>query len=126
MASRFVNFLCLVFVCSLIVGGNCQPCTLDNLEIAQGKISDDKWNVTITNDCPCSQLDVKLSCDGFDQSAVDPSILSKSGGECLVNNGQPIYGNKIFNFAYASKTEFPFKPLSSQVACSNERCLEKD
>ncbi|CAN6583058.1 unnamed protein product [Malus baccata var. baccata] len=119
MASRFVNFSLLVFVCSLIVGGYCQPCTLDNLKIAEGKISDVKWHVTITNDCLCSQQDVKLSCDGF-QSAepIDPSILSKSGGECLVNNGQPIYGNKNFNFDYASTTKFPFKPLSSQVACS--------
>ncbi|CAL8996998.1 unnamed protein product [Prunus brigantina] len=119
-----MNLVCVVFLCSLIVGGNCQPCTEQNLKITQsktGKMVQNKpeWNVKITNVCPCSQLDVKLSCDAFQTvEDIDSSILRKSGSECLVNNGQPIYPNTDFNFNYAWDNSFSFKPVHSQVGCS--------
>ncbi|PRQ26701.1 hypothetical protein RchiOBHm_Chr6g0297491 [Rosa chinensis] len=73
----------------------------------------------ITNNCICSQLSVKLSCDGFQTvEEIDPTILSKSGSLCLVNSGEPIYGHSNFSFTYAWSNSFPFKTLLSQVACS--------
>ncbi|TXG67551.1 hypothetical protein EZV62_008826 [Acer yangbiense] len=75
--------------------------------------------VAISTGCPCAQLEVKLAYDGFQTvEAIDSLVLAKSGGECLVNNGQPIFPNKDFSFTYAWDTSFQFKTLSSQVACS--------
>ena len=90
-------------------------------KLATGKMVQNKpeWSVTITNNCICAQLSVKLSCNGFQTvEQIDPSILSKSGSECIVNGGQPIYGNSKFSFTYASANSFPFNVLFSQVACS--------
>ncbi|KAK9945965.1 hypothetical protein M0R45_011453 [Rubus argutus] len=122
--AAIMKFLCVAILFSLIMGGDCQHCTKNNLKISQaatGKLVQNKpeWNVTITNNCICSQLGVKISCDGFQTlEKIESSILSKSGSECLVNGGQPIYGNRDFSFTYAWGNSFPFKTLSSQVACS--------
>ncbi|KAJ7969179.1 putative Beta-1,3-N-Acetylglucosaminyltransferase family protein [Quillaja saponaria] len=107
----------------LIHRGN-GSCSLDNISIGQSKTgatiqNKPEWNVTITNNCICSQLDLKLNCNGFQTiEAVDPSILSNSGGVCLLNNGQPIYGFSSLTFKYAWDTSFSFNPISSQTACS--------
>uniref|UniRef100_A0A7N2N368 Uncharacterized protein n=1 Tax=Quercus lobata TaxID=97700 RepID=A0A7N2N368_QUELO len=49
---------------------------------------------------------------------VDPSVLSKSGNECLVNNGVPVAPSSSLSFTYAWDTSFSFQPLSSQINCS--------
>ncbi|PRQ26698.1 hypothetical protein RchiOBHm_Chr6g0297461 [Rosa chinensis] len=118
------QFLCAVFLFGLNVGGQCFGCSVKDISIEQsqtGKSVKNKpeWNVTIANGCSCSQLNVKLACDGFQTvEDIDPSILSVSGGECLVKNGQPVYANGGFNFFYAWDTSFSFNPISSQIACS--------
>nr|XP_011459157.1 PREDICTED: uncharacterized protein LOC105349890 [Fragaria vesca subsp. vesca] len=120
-----MKFLCMVFFFSLIVGGHCLDyCSVNNMSIEQpqtGKSVQNKpeWNVKITNGCSCTLLNVKLSCNGFRTvQDIDPSILSVSGGECLVKNGQPVYANADFSFTYAWDTQFPFNPISYQIACS--------
>ncbi|KAK7815333.1 hypothetical protein CFP56_001740 [Quercus suber] len=77
-------------------------------------------SVAITNGCPCSQLDMKLFSNGFQTvKLVDPSFLSKSGNECLVNNGAPVRVlSSSVSFTYAWDTSFLFQPRSSQINCS--------
>ncbi|KAL5787275.1 hypothetical protein ACOSP7_004224 [Xanthoceras sorbifolium] len=123
MANLLKVLAALIFFSFIIGKGYCQ-CKTENLKIVQqqtGKQVQNKpeWTVTISTGCPCTQLDVKLACDGF--QTVEPiasTVLAKSGGECVVNNGQPIFPSKDFSFTYAWDTSFQFKPLSSQIACS--------
>ncbi|KAG7965608.1 hypothetical protein I3843_08G009600 [Carya illinoinensis] len=117
------SFLVLISL-SLIIGlVHCQ-CSLEKIGITQtdtGATIHNKpeWKVTIHNVCPCSVLHLKLACSGFQTvEDIDPSVLSISNGECLVNNGQPIYPSTTFSFTYAWDTSFPFTPLYSDVACS--------
>ncbi|GMN45468.1 hypothetical protein TIFTF001_014660 [Ficus carica] len=124
MAS-IMKFLCLVLVfITLIVGGNGDQCSIADIKIDQSQTgakveNKPEWSVTIRNECVCSQTDLQLDCNGYQTvKQVDPSILSVSGGHCLVNNGQPVYGFKNISFTYAWDTSFPFNPISSQIACS--------
>lgn len=78
-----------------------------------------EWKVMVSNNCECTQMDVKLDCNGFETSkAIDPSILSQSGVVCVFNDGQPIAPESQLNFTYAWDTSFPFTPVSSQIARS--------
>ncbi|RZB52474.1 hypothetical protein D0Y65_048797 [Glycine soja] len=77
-----------------------------------------EWSVTITNKCPCIQKNVILNCTGFQSvERVNPSLLRVSRGGCLINAGQPIYGDAI-KFKYAWNQQFPMKPISSDIFCS--------
>ncbi|GMI83812.1 hypothetical protein like AT4G32105 [Hibiscus trionum] len=122
MATIFHFFFAALFL-ALIGQGYCQ-CSLANVTISQTKTgktvkSKPEWRVTISNNCVCTQSNLKLSCDGFQTAeAVDSSVMSKSGGECLINDGQPIDSSSDLSFNYAWDTSFPFKTLSSQVNCS--------
>ncbi|KAK8558843.1 hypothetical protein V6N12_042136 [Hibiscus sabdariffa] len=78
-----------------------------------------EWRVTISNDCVCTQSDLKLSCDGFQTTeAIDSLVMSKWGEECLINDAQPIVSFSNVSFNYAWITSFPFNTLSSQTNCS--------
>ncbi|MBA0727465.1 hypothetical protein Golax_000449, partial [Gossypium laxum] len=78
-----------------------------------------EWKATVKNDCICTQSDLKLNCNGFQTvEEVESSVMSKSGGECLINNGGPVIYSSNLSFIYAWDTSFPFKPISSQVICS--------
>ncbi|KAE8687754.1 flotillin-like protein 4-like [Hibiscus syriacus] len=122
MASILHFFFAALFL-ALLGQGYCQ-CSIADVRISQtqtGKTVENKpeWKATITNGCPCTQSDLKLSCDGFQSAeAVDPSVMSKSGGECLINGGEPVAPNSDLSFNYAWDTSFSFKPLSSQPNCS--------
>ncbi|KAM5564438.1 hypothetical protein ABKV19_018826 [Rosa sericea] len=124
--AAIMKFLCIAILCSLIMGGESQHCNLNNLKITQsatGKSvqSRQEWKVTITNDCSCTQLNVKISSPGFQTvGPIASSILSKSGNDYLVNSGKPIYAYENFSFTYAWATQFTFKPSDSTVACSAE------
>ncbi|KAK4434153.1 hypothetical protein Salat_0578000 [Sesamum alatum] len=104
--------------------GTLQSCELKDLVITQkatGKTVENKaeWEASVSVDCPCTQANVKLFCKGFQTAeAVDSSLLSKSGDECLLNNGQPLYGSDAVSFVYAWDAPFDFKPVYSEVACS--------
>ncbi|KAF5748127.1 putative Beta-1 3-N-Acetylglucosaminyltransferase family protein [Tripterygium wilfordii] len=120
MAST-LKLVCALFLLCLIEKGYCH-CESGEFTIAQAKTgavvsSRPEFRVTISNKCSCTQLHVTLSCDGF-QSVKPVGGLTKTGSSCLVNNGQPIYAQNTFTFTYAWDAAFPFKPLSSSVACS--------
>ncbi|KAE8732844.1 Detected protein of confused Function [Hibiscus syriacus] len=122
MATNVHFFFSALFL-ALVALGYCQ-CSIADVTIRQMqnvKTVENKaeWKATITNGCPCTQSDLKLSCDGFQMvEAVDRSVMSKSGGECLINAGQPVAPNTDLSFNNAWDTPFSFKPLSSQPNCS--------
>ncbi|XVE66402.1 hypothetical protein DITRI_Ditri08aG0077500 [Diplodiscus trichospermus] len=108
---------------TLIGQGHCQ-CSLEQVSIIQtqtGKIVENQpeWKVVISNGCVCSLSELKISCRGFQTvEPIDPSILSKSGDECLINNGEPVAPLSDFTFNYAWDESFAFIALSSQPNCS--------
>ncbi|XVF01743.1 hypothetical protein REPUB_Repub04eG0115000 [Reevesia pubescens] len=121
--ATILNLLFSLLFLSLIGQGYGQ-CSIADVSINQsqtGKTVQQKpeWQVTILNDCVCTQSELKLSCDGFQTvETIDSSVLAKSGGECLINDGQPVAPSSETIFTYAWDTSFPFKPLSSQPNCS--------
>ncbi|PRQ25694.1 hypothetical protein RchiOBHm_Chr6g0286461 [Rosa chinensis] len=87
-----LKFLSLALIFSVIVGVDCK-CSKNRLKVTQYRtgellLTKPVWRVKITNDCPSTQLDVKLSCKGFQavQDIGPKPILAKSGGECLLND----------------------------------------
>ncbi|XP_062020977.1 uncharacterized protein LOC133737447 [Rosa rugosa] len=122
--ATIMKFLYIAVLCNLIMGGNCELCSVKSLIIKQsatGKLvhGNPEWNVKIINDCACSQMSVNLDCDGFQTvEEIDPTILRKSGIQCLVNGGGPIYGHSNFSFTYAWSNSFPFRIVFSRVACA--------
>ncbi|GMN45469.1 hypothetical protein TIFTF001_014661 [Ficus carica] len=123
--AAIMKFLCLVLVfITLIVGGNGDQCSIEDIKIEQSPTgakveSKAEWSVVIKNECVCSQANIQLDCIGFQTvKKVDPSILSVNGDHCLVNNGLPVYGFKSISFTYAWEAPFPFDTSSSQIACS--------
>ncbi|KAG7026828.1 Protein TAPETUM DETERMINANT 1, partial [Cucurbita argyrosperma subsp. argyrosperma] len=122
MAPFLKLFAALLFV-SLLYKGNCQ-CVSNDIAISQKMTGFQihgmtEWNVTISNNCLCSQSEVKLDCKGFQTTkSIDPSILAVTDTECLVNNGLPIFKSNPVIFTYAQDPKFDFKLISSQIACS--------
>ncbi|XP_058739317.1 uncharacterized protein LOC131611252 [Vicia villosa] len=115
MASIF-NILFLTLFLALAFQAYGQPCALSAIEVKQTKTSGSVWNVTVTNTCICTQTEVKFNVNGFKSSTpVDPAIFSQDG---LLIQGAPLYGFKSVSFTYTSDSQFAFKPISSQVACS--------
>ncbi|CAA2968535.1 Beta-1,3-N-Acetylglucosaminyltransferase family [Olea europaea subsp. europaea] len=117
----FNKFLCfLLFACFMTRGSlQCFPGTVKDLVVNQVRTNAES-KVTITNKCVCSFLEVTLLCPGFDSvKKIDPpSAVSMNGRNCLINNGNPIYGGKTFEFTYTSDVEIAFAPLSFREACS--------
>ncbi|KAK9683561.1 hypothetical protein RND81_10G149800 [Saponaria officinalis] len=95
-----------------------------DMSIHQSKLNSDKskrqlWNVTITNNCYCSQMNVRIDADGFRTTTrLDPAIIMISKGQGLVNGGQPIYPYTSLGFTYACRVPSHLKLISSQVVCS--------
>ncbi|CAI8591987.1 unnamed protein product [Vicia faba] len=91
-------------------------CDLSSIGVTQTKTSGSVWKVTVTNNCICTQTDVKLNTNGFKSSTpVDPAILSQDG---LLIQGAPLYQYKSVTFTYTSQSEFKFTPVFSVIACS--------
>ncbi|KAI3996270.1 hypothetical protein MKX01_026738 [Papaver californicum] len=124
MAAALNTFAAAIVVFSIICRGFSQ-CELSSLKISQrptgGAIhGQTEYEVSITNDCVCTQLDVVINCPGFNTTlSVDPSIFEPTGGDlCSVNSGGPVYGNDIIKFNYASNTPCALTPSSSRISCS--------
>ncbi|KAG7018068.1 hypothetical protein SDJN02_19934, partial [Cucurbita argyrosperma subsp. argyrosperma] len=119
----FLKFLTPLLFLSLLWTGNCQ-CESNNIQINQRRTGFQiygmtQWKVTISNNCICSQSNVKLDCRGFQIfESIDPSILAIFDTECLVNDGRPIFNFNPINYTYARDPKFKFDLISSQVACS--------
>ncbi|KAK3043766.1 hypothetical protein RJ639_001962 [Escallonia herrerae] len=97
----------------------CYPGKPTIKQVTTGKQVENKpeWNVTVANECPCVQTEVKLSLLGFQTvEKVDPSILVVDGSVgVLQQNINPFSG---ISFTYAWDTSKPITPLSSQENCS--------
>ncbi|EOX99058.1 hypothetical protein QUC31_014836 [Theobroma cacao] len=121
--AAILNCVCALVFLSLVGQGYCQ-CSLGNISVSQTKTgttvqNKPEWQVTISNNCACTQSELKLNCNGFQTvEEVDSSVMTQTGGECLINNGQPVAPFSNLSFKYAWDTSFPLNPLSSQVNCS--------
>ncbi|XP_073223477.1 uncharacterized protein [Cicer arietinum] len=100
--------------------GSCEDsCPLKSLNTVQtktGKVIQGKpeWNVLVTNNCICSQSQIKLACKGFQSvQKIDPLILSKNGDNCLLSNGHILVDSDREAFTYAWDTPYLFIPISS-------------
>ncbi|KAL2939936.1 Protein TAPETUM DETERMINANT 1 [Bienertia sinuspersici] len=127
MGMAKLNFLFIIVVIFLfLVNQGMGQCSLKDMSLNQTKVDKNVhhkkpyWNVTITNNCYCSQSNVKIGCMGklSTKEEVDPSIKKIAKGKGLVNNGEPVYPYSSVGFTYASRLPLKFKLLSSQVACS--------
>ncbi|GAA0185624.1 hypothetical protein LIER_32912 [Lithospermum erythrorhizon] len=118
------NFLCLSLFLIIITQGMAAKCYPGRVTIYQkptGRRIHHKteWKVSVANECACMQLNVRLSCAGFHSLRfLSPSVLSKSGNLCIINNNNPISPFSTFNFTYVWDHQFVFAPVSSQEACS--------
>lgn len=75
-----------------------------------------EWDVTVTNNCACSQSQIQLTCKGFQSSeSVDPSVFAIQGDNCLLINGDPLRAFTSVNFSYAWYPPFILFPSSSQI-----------
>ncbi|XP_020230408.1 uncharacterized protein LOC109810878 [Cajanus cajan] len=126
MASIFKLLFLIIFLALVFEGdAGCSPFEPQGVDIVQTKTGNiingrQEWKVTITNDCRCSQSQVKLYCKGFKTNeAVDPSILKISGSLCLLNNGRTIHPSESVEFLYASASKYPFILAYSIVNCSS-------
>lgn len=98
-------------------------CTKNDLIIKQNKTGlvvnkKPEFTVSVLNACPCLQGNIKLDCHGFQTvEKEDPVQMNQTGGECLLVNGSTVAPFSVVSFNYAWDTQFPFKPLSSEVDC---------
>lgn len=82
------------------------------------------YEVTVENRCICTQLDVKVTCHGFNSSVnVHPegSLLPDGDGEhCTIYGGLPIPNGVEYavKFSYAWSSQLRLEPVSSTLACS--------
>ncbi|CAL5191033.1 unnamed protein product [Lathyrus oleraceus] len=115
MASIF-NILSITLFIALAFQAYGERCNLSNIEVKQTKTSGLVWNVTVTNNCICTQTEVKFNTKGFKSSTpVDPAIFSQDG---LLIQGTPFYGFQSATFTYTSASQFIFTPISSLTECS--------
>ncbi|XP_026384782.1 uncharacterized protein LOC113280333 [Papaver somniferum] len=104
--------------------GFCE-CELSSIKISQtptgvaihGK---PEYEVSITNDCICTQLDVVINCPGFHSvEGVRPSIFEPTGADlCTLKSGGPVFYNDVIKFKYASDHSIALTPSSSRISCS--------
>ncbi|WJX80867.1 hypothetical protein P8452_63808 [Trifolium repens] len=120
MATIF-KLLSLTIFIGLIFQAYGQVCSLDNIVVKQYKTSSsangkEVWKVNVTNNCICTQSQVRFNCTGFQTSlSIDPAIFS---GDCLLIQGEYFHYQDSVNFSYARDSEFTFQPIYSEIACS--------
>ncbi|CAN8295408.1 unnamed protein product [Cochlearia groenlandica] len=80
-----------------------------------------KFRVDVMNKCPmCPVINLRLQCQGFPQSIVDPTllrVLSSSAGNCVVNDGLPLSPMETLSFNYSNSHQFALRPLSWSFQC---------
>ncbi|KAI3893370.1 hypothetical protein MKX03_017084 [Papaver bracteatum] len=124
MAVALNIFAAAIVILSLIGGGFCQ-CELSNIVISQRLTGfqihgQAEYEVSIVNDCPCTQSDVVIHCPGFTTTlAVNPSIWQPTDGDlCSFINGEPVFHGETIKFKYASDPPCALTPASSRISCS--------
>ncbi|KAK7364870.1 hypothetical protein VNO80_13614 [Phaseolus coccineus] len=122
MAATFKYLISILFLSFVMKGSS--YCNLNNINIGttrSGRIIAGKpeWNVVVTNNCNCSQSQIKLACEGFKTTeSVNPALLSIQGNSCLLINGNPLIGFQSISFSYAWDPPFLLMPLTSHTTCS--------
>ncbi|GMN45470.1 hypothetical protein TIFTF001_014659 [Ficus carica] len=119
----FHDFVIMSFLINKGLSGN--NCSINDINIGtvrSGREIEGKpeWNVTVINNCGCSQKSIKLGCKGFQTAEpVDPLILlkSKEGETCLLINGSSLVGFQSVRFSYAWDPPFLLLPLDSSITC---------
>ncbi|GMI89276.1 hypothetical protein like AT4G32090 [Hibiscus trionum] len=115
---------CKAFVDVLVLGLVSQGfslCSLNDIVVGNVRTGNEiqgkaEWKVTITNNCKCSQHELKLACKGFQSvETVDPSIFEQQGDDCLVIQGNALNGFASVSFTYAWDPPFFMFPSSSVV-----------
>ncbi|XP_045799018.1 uncharacterized protein LOC123893139 [Trifolium pratense] len=123
MASIFKLLSLITLFLALIFQANGE-CSLSDIKIMHYTTHDGAhgmpvWKLNITNNCVCTQSQVKLNCTGFQTYLEDdPAILNAHENECLVKKGEPIHSYESLIFRYAWEPKFQFHPISSQIQCS--------
>ncbi|RZC64749.1 hypothetical protein C5167_008433 [Papaver somniferum] len=124
MAAALNIFAAAVVVLSLIGGGFCQ-CELSNIVISQRLTGfqihgQTEYEVSIVNDCQCTQSDVVIHCPGFTSTFYEnPSIWQPIDGDlCSFNSGKPVFFGETIKFMYASDPPCALTPASSRISCS--------
>lgn len=103
-------------------GNNCSINDINIGTVRSGREIEGKpeWNVTVINNCGCSQKSINLSCKGFQTAEpVDPLTLlkSKQGDTCILINGSSLDGFQSVRFSYAWDPPFLLLPLDSSITC---------
>ncbi|XP_039123571.1 TPD1 protein homolog 1-like [Dioscorea cayenensis subsp. rotundata] len=101
------------------------PCSINNITVVQKQTSqiiqgNPQYQVTVANDCICTQSAVLVYCTGFNSfDQVDPKVFRSNGdGECIVNDGQPVISGSPTSFTYAQTPAADLTAASSIVSCS--------
>ncbi|CAH8353507.1 unnamed protein product [Eruca vesicaria subsp. sativa] len=116
------KLLCLLILVTFVTQG--YGCDRSNLTLKQsqtGNLYKDvtEWEVRLTNPCPCDFKNVKLSCAGFQSvTTIDKSVLSKSGNDCLLIDGQAVGYKSDYVFTYVWATSFDFSIIDAAAACT--------
>lgn len=75
-----------------------------------------EWKLALTTDCPCSQMNLKLSCAGFEPiQEPDPTIFNKYGDTCSVTISVSAFSP--ITLTYVADTMYDFHLISSKSAC---------
>ncbi|KAG6473751.1 TPD1 protein homolog 1-like [Zingiber officinale] len=121
-----LKFIFAVFVSFCIVKGGLSQgqCSLSDISVTQTAVGVvqgvTEYQVSISNGCICTHLNVVFQCAGFNSvEPVDPDLFKPTGGDqCLVNHGGPIHDGDTISFNYAPQSQVALSPLSSEIACS--------
>ncbi|ONK77858.1 hypothetical protein A4U43_C02F11520 [Asparagus officinalis] len=122
--STILKLSCLSLAILYFSRGAFGECNISSIKLSQsstgvlvqGKI---EYEVTLSNDCICSQSSLYVSCDGFKTTEpVDPNVFKVEGSRCIINNGLPVFQDNPVKFKYAWDHQFDLRPVQSQVNCS--------
>ena len=120
----FISILFSLYACACCINfAGSSYCNLNNINIATTKsgrtiLGKPEWNVVVTNNCNCTQSQIKLLCQGFHTTEiVSPSILALQWDSCLLINGNPLKGFASVSFSYAWDVPYSLRPLTSHTTC---------
>ncbi|KFK42917.1 hypothetical protein AALP_AA1G055100 [Arabis alpina] len=122
--SKTLKFLLWSFLALLLLQiGFGEKCGSKSSEpmVKQTQVKGRKYKVEVMNKCPmCPIINLRLKCQGFPQSLVDPTllrVLSSSTGNCVVNDGLPLSPMETLSFNYSNSHQLALRPLSWSFQC---------
>ncbi|RDX98064.1 hypothetical protein CR513_19064, partial [Mucuna pruriens] len=122
METTFNKYLISILFLTFVIKGS-SYCNLNNIIVGTTRSGREingvpEWNVVVTNNCSCTQSQIRFACNGFRTvESVSPSILSVQGDTCLLINGNPLKGFATVSFSYAWDPAFVFLAKTSHTTC---------